>query len=92
MGVPKSTCSDIYRHAIKNAAAKRLVQTEAASASVPARAANESAGGRGSKDADVFLKGIDAELDSLCTVPEEAGDLEEDMLGMLQFIAYMTIY
>ena len=59
LGVPKSTCSDIYRHAIKNAAAKRLVETEAASANVPARAADESASGRGSKDADVFLKGID---------------------------------
>jgi len=27
--VPKSTCGDIYKHALKNATAKRLVQTEA---------------------------------------------------------------
>jgi hypothetical protein len=29
MGVPKSTCCNIYKHALKNAAAKQLVQTEA---------------------------------------------------------------
>jgi len=29
LGVPKSTCGDIYKHALKNATAKRLVQTEA---------------------------------------------------------------
>jgi len=29
LGVPKSTCGDIYKHALNNATAKRLVQTEA---------------------------------------------------------------
>lgn len=92
LGVPKSICSDIYKHAIKNAAAKRLVETEAASASVPARTADESASGSGSEDADVFLKGIDTQLDSVYTVPGEAGDLKEDAHGMLQFVSYMKIH
>jgi len=29
LGVPKSTCGNIYKHGLKNATAKRLVQTEA---------------------------------------------------------------
>jgi len=29
LGVPKSICGDIYKHALENATAKRLVQTEA---------------------------------------------------------------
>ena len=73
LGVPKSTCSDIYKHALKNATAtahRQLTnddsdQQEAASLSA--------------ESADVFLAGIEAQLDKIYTEPrpKECLDLEE---------------
>ena len=92
LGVAKTTYSETYKHAIKNTAARWLVEMEATSASVSAQVAIESASGRSSEDADVFFKGIDAELDSLYTVPEKDEDLKRGAHRMLQLTSCMKIY
>jgi hypothetical protein len=60
VGVDTSTCGDIYRHALKNATAKRL-QTQS---SKGIEEGTGSSGGEGvHKHNDIFLRSIDAELD-----------------------------
>jgi len=54
--VPKSTCAHIYKHALKNAAQKRLVV--------------ELEREGWDTECDAFLAGIDTQLDSLYAVPE----------------------
>ena len=78
--VPKSTCAHIYKHALKNAAAKRLV----------VELARE---GRDT-ECDAFLAGIDAQLNSLYAVPEvqtvlgeSSADEEEEFIPLRELIS-----
>ncbi|KAF8543698.1 hypothetical protein BDD12DRAFT_874145 [Trichophaea hybrida] len=73
LGVPKATCRNIYKHALKNAAAKQQLQAE-----VDKQLAAESY-----SEGDKFLAGIDAQLDSLYTelaaiIRQQLGFEEED--------------
>ena len=65
LGVPKSTCCNIYKHALKNATLNRHSKRVCAA-----------------EDADVFLVGIQAQLDKIYTEPHlgecPAGSLEEE--------------
>ena len=65
LGVPKSTCSNIYKHALKNATLNRYSKRDCAA-----------------EDADVFLAGIQAQLDKIYTEPRlgecPTGSLEEE--------------
>jgi len=70
--VPKSSCAQIYKRALQNAAEKRLVQTEATIERLAAErsislGADLDREGRGTK-CDIVFAGLDAQFDSLYTM------------------------
>ena len=85
LGVPESTCGNIYKHALrdaeKKAAAKRQDPKDSAIRSLH----------REPEDVEVFLAGIDAQLDSLYTEPSQevesdAMEIENDASGEIGFL------
>ena len=68
LGVPKSTCGNIYKHALRNAEKKAAAKRQEDSA---IRSLH-----REPEDVEVFLAGIDAQLDSLYMEPSQ--EVEND--------------
>ena len=81
LGVPKSTYSNIYKHALKNATLNRHSERDCARTSA--------------EDADVFLAGIQAQLDEIYTDPCLGeclnGSLEEEEEAELEEIPLLDL-
>ena len=81
LGVPKSTCSNIYKYALKNATLNQHSERDCARTSA--------------EDADVFMAGIQARLDEIYTEPRLGefltGSLEEEEEAELEEIPLLDL-
>ena len=80
-GVSKSTCNDIYKHALKNATAGRQ------NLHLERDRDRQQAACASAEEADVFLAGIEAQLNKINTEPGPGLEEKEEEIPLLELIS-----